>query len=267
MTSSRQPLPGGGASAPLRWQDIKPDVDNATPLYLQMSRKLAAAIRNGTWRPGDALPSERRLSEALNVSRITSRKALALLVQQGLIRRVHGAGTFIAIPFDDESWRHSPVCDARRLREGDDVSHWLSRAIRVASADEVTQLGLSPGDEVADMQWLHYDDGGIATALEIAIVPAVFTHNPYSVGDVSLNAFRAQYVAPVERQSQRYAAIHAPQQIAAHLRIEPGSAVLRITRISYGHAQRALELTHLYCRSDDCEPVAGWRKPSATTET
>jgi len=263
MTSSPEPLPGGGASAPPRWQDIKPDVDNATPLYLQMSRKLAAAIRNGAWRPGDALPSERRLSEALNVSRITSRKALALLVQQGLIRRVHGAGTFIAIPFDDELSRHLPACDARRLREG--VSHWLSRAIRVASADEVSQLGLSPGDEVANMQWLH--DDGIATALEIAIVPAVFIRDPYALGGISLHALRAQYVAPVERQSQRYAAIHAPQSVAAHLRIEPGSAVLRITRISYGHAQRALELTHLYCRSDDCEPVAGWRKPSATAET
>jgi GntR family transcriptional regulator len=267
MTSSPQPLPGGGASAPLRWQDIKPDVDNATPLYLQMSRKLAAAIRNGTWRPGDALPSERRLSEALNVSRITSRKALALLVQQGLIRRVHGAGTFIAIPFDDEPSLYLPARTAKPLQQGGEAeSHWLSRAIRVASADEVAQLGLSSGDEVADMQWLH-DDGGIATALEIAIVPAIFIRDPYALGDVSLHAFRAQFVAPVERQSQRYAAIHAPQQIAAHLRIEPGSAVLRITRISYGHAQRALELTHLYCRSDDCEPVAGWRKPSATTET
>lgn len=255
------------ASGAVRWQDIEPDAHSETPLYLQLARKLAAAIRSGTWKPGDALPSERRLSNALHVSRITSRKALALLVQDGLIRRVHGAGTFIAIQ-TNEGTLPQPTASRTTQRHvsGAVGSHWLSRAIRVARADEVAQLGLSPGDEVADMQWLHRD-GGVATSLEISIVSAALIREPHALSGVSLHAFRVQFGVPVERQLQRYAAINAPHPIATHLQIEPGSPVLRITRVSYSQAQRAIELTHLYCRSDYCESVAGLSKPSATMET
>lgn len=255
------------ASGAVRWQDIEPDARSETPLYLQLARKLTAAIRSGTWKPGDALPSERRLSDALHVSRITSRKALALLVQDGLIRRVHGAGTFIAIQTGEGTSRQPTVSRTTQCHViGDADSHWLSRAIRVTSADEVAQLGLSPGDEVADMQWLHCD-GGVATSLEISIVPAELIRDSHALSGVSMHAFRVQFSVPVERQLQRYAAINAPHPIATHLQIEPGAAVLRITRLSYGHAQRAIELTHLYCRSDYCEPVAGLSNPSATTDT
>ena len=83
------------ASTDDRWQDLRPDPDNDTPLYLQLARKLGDAIHDNRWTAGEALPSERVLSDALGVSRITARKAIALLVEQGLIRRTQGAGNFI----------------------------------------------------------------------------------------------------------------------------------------------------------------------------
>lgn len=58
-------------------------------------------IHAGTWTAGEALPSERSLSEGGGVSRITARKAIALLVEQGLIRRVRGAGSFITPRTED----------------------------------------------------------------------------------------------------------------------------------------------------------------------
>ena len=81
-----------------RWRDLRPDPENDTPLYLQLARKLGAAIHENRWNAGEALPSERVLSEALGVSRITSRKAIALLVEQGLIRRTQGAGSLTRLP-------------------------------------------------------------------------------------------------------------------------------------------------------------------------
>ncbi|PRG89231.1 GntR family transcriptional regulator [Burkholderia multivorans] len=77
------------------WSELAPDPLSDTPLYLQLARKLAGAIHGGTWRAGEALPSERALSASVGVSRITARRALALLVEQGLIRRSRGAGSFI----------------------------------------------------------------------------------------------------------------------------------------------------------------------------
>ncbi|MBA5819536.1 GntR family transcriptional regulator, partial [Escherichia coli] len=46
-----------------RWQDLRPDPDNDTPLYLQLARKLGDAIHDNRWTAGEALPSERVLSE------------------------------------------------------------------------------------------------------------------------------------------------------------------------------------------------------------
>ena len=49
-----------------RWRDLRPDPDSDTPLYLQLARKLANAIHDNRWNPGEALPSERVLSDALD---------------------------------------------------------------------------------------------------------------------------------------------------------------------------------------------------------
>ena len=78
-----------------RWSALMPDARNVTPLYLQLARNLATASHCGVWSAGEALPSERTLSDAIGVSRITARKAIELLVEQGLIRRARGAGSFI----------------------------------------------------------------------------------------------------------------------------------------------------------------------------
>lgn len=74
---------------------LRPDDKQSTPLYLQLARKLEAAIHAGEWKSEQALPSERVLSEQLSISRVTARKALEVLFAQGLIRRSQGSGTFI----------------------------------------------------------------------------------------------------------------------------------------------------------------------------
>ena len=56
------------------------------------------------------------LSEALGVSRITSRKAIALLVEQGLIRRTQGAGSFITPRYEDPLSRLSSFSEMLRRR-------------------------------------------------------------------------------------------------------------------------------------------------------
>lgn len=72
--------------------------NSATPLYRQLSARLAEQIQNGEYQLGDKLPSEREFSEQLNVSRITARQAIEALLESGLIYREQGRGTFVAEP-------------------------------------------------------------------------------------------------------------------------------------------------------------------------
>jgi GntR family transcriptional regulator len=59
---------------------------------------LESQIQLGDYKAGNRLPSERELSEAYNVSRITARQAIDLLFEDGLIFREQGRGTFVAEP-------------------------------------------------------------------------------------------------------------------------------------------------------------------------
>ena len=69
-------------------QYLRPlDDAHALPLYQQLQRRLREAIENRILGPDDALPPERDLAEELSVSRITVRKAIDGLVEEGLLVR------------------------------------------------------------------------------------------------------------------------------------------------------------------------------------
>ena len=68
------------------------------PLYQQLYEMLRGNITRGEWKPGDLIPAESELIEQYGVSRITVRQVLDMLVQEGLIYRQRGRGSFVAHP-------------------------------------------------------------------------------------------------------------------------------------------------------------------------
>ncbi|QRN48701.1 GntR family transcriptional regulator [Macrococcoides bohemicum] len=64
-------------------------------LYLQIAEKIRNNIDNGELQVGDKLPSERKLCELYDVSRITIRQALDLLEDERIIQRKQGIGTYV----------------------------------------------------------------------------------------------------------------------------------------------------------------------------
>jgi GntR family transcriptional regulator len=65
------------------------------PLHVSISEQLKAKIEVGKYEPGERLPSEFDLGAAFGVSRTTVRKAIANLIQQGLVTTQHGKGIFV----------------------------------------------------------------------------------------------------------------------------------------------------------------------------
>lgn len=66
------------------------------PLYYQLEKRIRDRIEAGEFNKGDALPTEGRMCSEYNVSRITVRRALDGLQQQGLIERHRGVGSFVS---------------------------------------------------------------------------------------------------------------------------------------------------------------------------
>jgi GntR family transcriptional regulator len=71
------------------------DRDSYEPAYVQLVRMLRGRIASGEFRPGSRLPSEAQLCERYQVSPMTVRRAINLLLDQGLVNTVQGSGTFV----------------------------------------------------------------------------------------------------------------------------------------------------------------------------
>lgn len=65
-------------------------------MYRRIADDLRARIVDGTYRPGDQLPTERKLMADYRVSRVVPRAALAILETEKYIVRQHGRGSFVA---------------------------------------------------------------------------------------------------------------------------------------------------------------------------
>lgn len=92
------------------------------PLKEQVVRELTRLIDEGGLSPGEQLPSERELSEQLQVSRGTVREAVQFLQALGLVEIRHGSGTFVSASTRDRQvlraeWRRWTVRHSDRVRE------------------------------------------------------------------------------------------------------------------------------------------------------
>jgi DNA-binding LacI/PurR family transcriptional regulator len=76
---------------------MKEKVDRKKPvlLYQQFAEVIREAIRSGKYKPGEYIPPERQLSSEFNLNRLTVRKGIALLIDEGLLQPLRGRGTFI----------------------------------------------------------------------------------------------------------------------------------------------------------------------------
>jgi len=237
---------------------FKPDAQAASPLYLQLAQKLAQAIREGQYQADEALPSERLLSESLNLSRVTARKAIDRLVEQGLIIRKRGSGNYIAPKLEQPLSRLTSFSQELQQRGFTPSSRWLMRGLVAAAPEEQLALGLSTGERVARLERQRLADE-VVMAYELSLLPAAVLPDPQKV-KASLYEHLDQYGRVPVRALQHIRAINADSRLAGLLEVPVGQAVLYITRMGYLDSGQAVELTHSYCRSDYYDFVAEMRR-------
>ena len=71
------------------------DKNSPIPVYYQLKNDLIKKIASGVWKAGECIASERELCEIYEVSRMTIRQAIGELVQEGILVRKKGKGTFV----------------------------------------------------------------------------------------------------------------------------------------------------------------------------
>jgi GntR family transcriptional regulator len=230
------------------------DPESAQPLYQQLQRALREAITHGAIGPDDALPSERQLAADLGISRITVRKAMDALAEEGLLVRRQGSGNFVGARIEKNFAKLTSFSEDMRSRGREPSSQWLKKAEGQVTPDEAMRLALSPGARVFRFHRLRFADEE-PMALEYCTIAAMALPSADVVGDSLYEALERAGNRPV-RALQRLRALLLDDEKARLLEAKPGEAGLLVERIGYLRDGRAIELSQSYYRGDTYDFVA-----------
>ena len=230
------------------------------PRYEQLYRHLVAAIADGTLKPETQIPPERDLAELAQVSRVTVRKAVGQLVEDGQLEQRRGAGTFVRAPrarMDNSQSTLVSFSDYMRQRGKVPTSRILSAGLHAPTPAEQQALGLMASGRVARIERLRSADG-VPMALEYSSWPADILPDPEAVKGSLYDHIRALGHVPTHAV-QRVSAANLKVSEAQLLHMEAGQAVLRIDRTGYLASGRPVEFTRGLYRSDIYDFIAELR--------
>jgi len=231
--------------------------ENGGPRYIQLKRWIENSIETKELPAGTPLPPERELAKMTGLSRVTIRKAVAPLVEAGLIEQRQGSGTTIAesVHRVEQSLSKLTSFSEDMARRGMTVaSTWLARGIFMPSAEEITTLQLEKTDSVTRLERLRFAES-TPMAIERAALPTSVLGNPLDVEDSLYEMLERLDKKPV-RAVQHIKATNLLKEDANLLEVEEGIAALQISRTSFLATGHIVEFTRSLYRSDAFDFVA-----------
>jgi GntR family transcriptional regulator len=236
------------------------DPAGTQPLYQQLQRAIREAIEKRLLAPDDALPAERQLATELAVSRITVRKAIDGLVEEGLLVRRQGSGNFVASRIEKNFAKLTSFSEDMRARGRTPRSDWIKRSEGQVTPEEALTLRLSPGAPVYRFHRLRYADDA-PMCLEYATVAGFALPSLDAVGVSLYEALERGGNRPV-RALQRLRALLLNAEQARRLNAREGDAGLLVERIGFHRDGRAVEFCQSYFRGDTYDFIAELTSPS-----
>ncbi len=209
------------------------DIIRSTPIADQVNEVLRRRMRDGTYKPGERLPSESELSKQFGVSRATVRTVLARMEAEGLILRKQGDGTYINERIQDVNTHLGGLWEFSRLIESSGYQpsiKSLSVETRPASETEVKDLGIQKGETVLALRRLFYADRKPVILASNAI-PFRFideTQSPFD-GQVRIREFLQRYChLKIAYAILDVGAVQVAGEDACLLGRSPGATMLKI---------------------------------------
>jgi GntR family transcriptional regulator len=223
------------------------------PYYQQLYDILRGKIDRSEWSPGDMIPPESELIDQYEVSRITVRQVLDMLVNEGLIYRQRGRGSFVAHPTLEQTMnRIVSFTEDMRQRGFNPGTRVVSARLIPAVKDISEKLQVEPGETLARIERLRTADGEPMSIEESYLVhrycPSVLQHD-YATQPLR-EILDRDYGIRLVYAKQIIRAIQASRELAGVLKIKSGSPLLFIERITYSQGEIPVEFLRVYYRAD-----------------
>lgn len=222
-----------------------------TPQLLGQSRygKLASALKEriiqGEWQPGQMIPSESGLSEQYGVALGTMRQALALLVEDGVLQRQHGKGTFVTKGLNSASMMRFFRFQNSNDSPTQPQSRILSIRLRRPSAAEALSFGISTDAQVMQLERLRsiQDEPCLleTIALPLPLFGSLVDSDTSEWDDLLYPMYqnRCGVVIQHAQDDLRFAQLNETQ--ARRLKLPPGHPCVLVERQAFDIAGRCVE--------------------------
>lgn len=228
--------------------------ENPLPLHYQIKEIIQEMIENDELKPGDAIPTERELCEIQGVSRMTVNKAILTLVNEGVLYREQGRGTFVSKPkFMKQLSRlkgFTEEMDAQGFKTSTKV---LSFEVKEATKQNKTILKLPDSESlVIEISRLRIGDN-VPIALETELIPYYMFRDmtKESIDGKSLyDVFRTRYKCFPKKAIQTIEPIKVNDYEAEFLNLEYESLALLFKRTTFNENEVPIEYTKSIYRSD-----------------
>jgi GntR family transcriptional regulator len=223
------------------------------PRYYQLKEIIRERIRSGEWEPGSLIPSERELCERYGISRMTARQSVGELVNEGLLYREQGKGTYVGRPkIAQQLLRLTGFTEDMRAREQRPGAKVLGAEMWPADETAADRLRIKVGQPVFRLRRLRLADAE-PLALETSCMSFIGCErllendlerdSLYQLLDVVYD------VPPVEAEQELEADL-ADADEAELLGVDIGSAVLRTRRVTITRRQVPVEYATSVYRGD-----------------
>jgi GntR family transcriptional regulator len=221
-------------------------------------REIAAVIqewaRGGRYQPGDRLPTEAELTSLFRVSRVTIRRALALLTTRGVLEARQGAGTFIASGYRPPAVGALARPVGRGLDEwGDGLSfRYLGWSNVAVPAQEARDFGAKPGQQFMEMAYLRLLRDKPLAFLVFQVPPWVsdMIEDKSEAVLLHLTAYLKQRGLGMTRYTKSIGAVVADPTMARQLDLAAGDPLVRITMRVWDQGDRLFAKNISYYRAD-----------------
>ena len=216
-----------------------------SPLYRQIKSLILQALESGEWRPGQVIPSEQELAARFNVSQGTVRKAIDEMAADNILVRRQGKGTFVASHNDPRQMFRF----LRLVPEEGDLTHPRSEPVdcwRAKAGQEAARLlAIEPGAPIIIVRRVLKFEQKPIVGDEIYLPEELFRGLSLEVlqswNSSLYSLFETRFGLRMIRAQERIRAVAADRPAAELLRVDEGTHLLSVERVTYTYGDKPVE--------------------------
>jgi len=217
------------------------------PLYHQLKQVITEDIRKGKYKSGEQLPTEIKLCEKYNVSRITVRKAISDLVEEKVLCKRQGKGTFVReTKMRRELISLGSFSDIATQSGKDPSSQILSNKIKKSSKDLAKLFKINLNDDVLELKRL-LSINGEPFIIETSYYPIIRFPNleNYIDGNVSVyNILQDHYNTDIYKADKTLDITLSNTEQSSLFNCDPNSVMYLLKKTAYSMDNDIVHISH-----------------------